>query len=93
MKQAAEDDEVGARSARLTAMEVPSETPCLVVDADVLDRNLRAMADSARVRSLALRPHAKTHKCIEIALRQLELGAVGVTVATVTEPRSSWPPA
>lgn len=61
------------------------ETPCLVVDADVLDRNLRAMAASARSRSLALRPHAKTHKCIEIARRQLELGAVGLTVATVAE--------
>ncbi|MGI8750989.1 MAG: alanine racemase [Acidimicrobiales bacterium] len=64
-------------------MEV--ETPCLMVDADVLDRNLRAMAVSARTRSLALRPHAKTHKCIEVALRQLDLGASGLTVATVAE--------
>ncbi len=61
------------------------ETPCLVVDAPVLDQNLRAMAASARSRSLALRPHAKTHKCVEIALRQLDLGATGLTVATVAE--------
>jgi D-serine deaminase-like pyridoxal phosphate-dependent protein len=61
------------------------ETPCLVVDADVLDWNLRTMATSARSRSLALRPHAKTHKCVEIARRQLDLGAVGITVATVAE--------
>lgn len=66
-------------------MEVPSGTPCLVVDADVLDQNLRAVADSAGSRPLALRPHAKTHKCIDIAHRQLELGAVGLTVATVAE--------
>ena len=59
------------------------ETPCLVVDRDVLERNLVAMADSARDRRLALRPHAKTHKCVEIARRQVALGAVGLTVATV----------
>jgi D-serine deaminase-like pyridoxal phosphate-dependent protein len=61
------------------------ETPCLVVDRDVLERNLVAMADSARDRRLALRPHAKTHKCVEIARRQVALGAVGLTVATVGE--------
>lgn len=60
-------------------------TPCLVVDADVLDRNLSAAADWARDRGLALRPHAKTHKCPEIASRQVGLGAVGLTVATVGE--------
>lgn len=60
-------------------------TPCLVVDADVLDRNLSAKADWARDRGLSLRPHAKTHKCLEIARRQLGLGAAGLTVATVGE--------
>jgi D-serine deaminase-like pyridoxal phosphate-dependent protein len=61
------------------------ETPCLVVDRDVLERNLVAMADHARDHSMALRPHAKTHKCLEIARRQMALGAVGLTVATVGE--------
>jgi D-serine deaminase-like pyridoxal phosphate-dependent protein len=61
------------------------ETPCLVVDVDVMDANLRAMAASASKRGVALRPHAKTHKCLEIARRQLDLGAVGLTVATVGE--------
>jgi D-serine deaminase-like pyridoxal phosphate-dependent protein len=61
------------------------ETPCLVVDRDVLERNLVAMADRARNHALALRPHAKTHKCLEIARRQMALGAVGLTVATVGE--------
>ncbi|HVD80071.1 MAG TPA: alanine racemase [Propionibacteriaceae bacterium] len=61
------------------------QTPCLVVDRDVLEGNLVAMADRARDLGLALRPHAKTHKCVEVARRQVALGAVGLTVATVGE--------
>jgi D-serine deaminase-like pyridoxal phosphate-dependent protein len=60
-------------------------TPAVVVDSDVLDANLRAMADSAARRGLLLRPHVKTHKSAEIARRQLALGAVGISVATVGE--------
>ncbi|SDT22912.1 D-serine deaminase, pyridoxal phosphate-dependent [Actinoplanes derwentensis] len=60
-------------------------TPFVTVDVTVLDANLRAMADHATARGLALRPHAKTHKSPEIARRQLALGAVGLTVATVSE--------
>lgn len=62
---------------------VPS--PSLVVDRDVLDRNLSAMADHARQAGVALRPHAKTHKCPAIARRQLAAGARGLTVATLGE--------
>ena len=61
------------------------QTPCLVVDRDVLEANLVAMAGHARDHGVALRPHAKTHKCLEIARRQVALGAVGLTVATVGE--------
>ena len=61
------------------------QTPCLVVDRDVLDANLAAMASHARTLGVSLRPHAKTHKCLEIAHGQLGLGAVGLTVATVGE--------
>ena len=61
------------------------QTPCLVVERDVLEGNLVAMADRARDLGLALRPHAKTHKCVEIARRQVALGAAGLTVATVGE--------
>jgi D-serine deaminase-like pyridoxal phosphate-dependent protein len=59
--------------------------PGLVVDTDVLDSNLRAMAESARQRGIALRPHAKTHKCLEIARQQIALGGAGLSVATVAE--------
>lgn len=61
------------------------DTPFLAVERDVLEANLRAMADLAAGRGIALRPHAKTHKCLEIARRQLALGAAGLTVATVGE--------
>jgi D-serine deaminase-like pyridoxal phosphate-dependent protein len=64
---------------------LPGETPYLAVDRDVLERNLARMAASAADRGMALRPHAKTHKCVEIARRQLAHGADGLTVATVGE--------
>jgi D-serine deaminase-like pyridoxal phosphate-dependent protein len=61
------------------------DTPFLAVDVEVMDRNLQRAADDARQRGIALRPHAKTHKVPEIARRQLALGAVGLTLATVSE--------
>lgn len=60
-------------------------TPALLVDVDVLDANIAAMAAHARDHGLALRPHAKTHKCLEVARRQVAAGASGLTVATVAE--------
>ncbi len=66
---------------------LPSEimTPALVVDQVRLERNLRAIADSAAARGIRLRPHAKTHKTANIGRRQLDLGATGLTVATIGE--------
>ncbi|WP_168915814.1 alanine racemase [Microcella flavibacter] len=61
------------------------DTPFLVVDVELLEQNLAGMAAHARRLGLALRPHAKTHKTVEIARRQLAHGAVGLTVATVAE--------
>jgi D-serine deaminase-like pyridoxal phosphate-dependent protein len=60
-------------------------TPALVVERAVLERNIAAMADFARARGLALRPHAKTHKSADIARRQLDAGAVGVCCAKLGE--------
>ncbi|MFF4648597.1 alanine racemase [Streptomyces sp. NPDC001380] len=60
-------------------------TPALVVDADVLEANVARMAAAARSGGFALRPHAKTHKCAEIARLQLASGAGGLSVATVGE--------
>ncbi len=61
------------------------ETPFLLVDVAVLDRNIERMAAFAARRGVALRPHAKTHKNVQIARRQLAAGATGLTVATVAE--------
>ncbi|MBV2156689.1 D-TA family PLP-dependent enzyme [Kitasatospora sp. SUK 42] len=66
---------------------IPAEidTPDIMVDLDVLERNIERMAGALRAKGLRLRPHAKTHKMPEIAARQLAAGAVGLTVATIGE--------
>ncbi|WP_374384034.1 DSD1 family PLP-dependent enzyme [Dongia sp.] len=61
------------------------ETPALIVDLDAFEANLRTMADYAAKAGMRLRPHAKTHKCAEIAKRQMALGAVGVCCQKVGE--------
>ncbi len=61
------------------------QTPALVVDLDVLERNIAAMAAHARKNGIALRPHAKTHKCAQIARRQIDAGALGVCCAKLGE--------
>jgi D-serine deaminase-like pyridoxal phosphate-dependent protein len=60
-------------------------TPTLVVDADLLQRNIADMASYAATQGLALRPHAKTHKTPRVADLQRDAGALGLTVATVGE--------
>ena len=40
------------------------QTPALVVDLDTLEANIAAMAAHAKTKGIALRPHAKTHKCM-----------------------------
>src|SRR6267142_2735620 len=53
------------------------DTPALVLELDAFERNLRTLADSVKGRPLRVRPHAKTHKCPEIAKLQIAHGAVG----------------
>ncbi|WP_258934359.1 alanine racemase [Nesterenkonia pannonica] len=61
------------------------DTPEILIDRDVLVRNIDRMAATVRTKGLDLRPHAKTHKVPEIAALQRSAGAVGLTVATVGE--------
>lgn len=71
------------------------DTPALVIELDVMERNLRSMADYAREHGLRLRPHTKTHKIPALGRRQLALGAVGLTVAKTGEAEvmaSAFPP-
>lgn len=60
-------------------------TPALILDVDALDRNIAHMAGLAAARGVALRPHAKTHKSVDIAKRQIAAGAVGVCCAKIGE--------
>jgi len=60
-------------------------TPSVLVDLDVLERNLARMAARAKDAGVRLRPHAKTHKCPEIGRMQLAAGASGLSLAKVGE--------
>jgi D-serine deaminase-like pyridoxal phosphate-dependent protein len=63
--------------------EIPS--PALLLDLDRFERNLARMAAHARASGKSLRPHAKTHRCPEIARRQIAAGALGVACAKLGE--------
>lgn len=73
--------------ASLPRWEFPTDldTPQVVVDVDRMDRNIAGLAGALAKRGVALRPHAKTHKSLEVARRQLSAGAAGITVATLGE--------
>ena len=61
------------------------DTPALVLDLDAFERNLQRMADALKGHPVRLRPHGKSHKCPEIARRQVALGAVGICCQKVSE--------
>ncbi len=60
-------------------------TPSLLLDLDAFESNISKMSNHAKTASINLRPHAKTHKCPEIAIRQIRAGALGVCAATIRE--------
>lgn len=61
------------------------QTPALVLDLDRFEANLATMTKHCTQAGIGLRPHSKTHKCIEIAKRQLAAGAVGICCAKLGE--------
>jgi len=61
------------------------DTPCLVIDLDLLDENLQKMQARVKAAGKALRPHAKTHKCSTLAKMQVANGSIGVCAAKVSE--------
>lgn len=61
------------------------ETPAVLVDLDILEKNLKNTAELAHNAGVKLRPHCKTHKSIWLAKKQLEYGACGITVAKLSE--------
>ena len=66
-------------------MSADLKTPALIIDLDAFERNLQKMADHCRTNGISLRPHAKTHKCAEIARRQIAAGAIGQCCASLDE--------
>ena len=61
------------------------QTPALIADLDVMRRNMAAMMTALDGQVARLRPHTKVQKSPDIALLQVEAGAIGVTVATIWE--------
>jgi len=61
------------------------DTPALMLDLEQLDKNIQDIIHFSKEHHVAYRPHIKTHKSTEIAKRQIDFGAVGMTVATVGE--------
>ncbi len=61
------------------------DTPCLLIDLDTLEDNLTRMQSKADEYKVQLRPHMKTHKMISLAQKQIDYGAVGISVAKVGE--------
>src|SRR5712672_2363070 len=66
-----------------TIHDIP--TPALLLDADALERNASGMAEKVDRLGARLRPHVKTHKCIEVGQLQRRHGAQGITGATIVE--------
>lgn len=61
------------------------DIPSVLIDLDVMERNLKRMADYRSATGMQLRPHVKTHKIPEPALMQVALGAIGITAAKPSE--------
>jgi D-serine deaminase-like pyridoxal phosphate-dependent protein len=80
--------EIEARLARCDVNDIYKEdlpTPCMVVDQEIFEANLEKMSRHCRQTSVQLRGHVKVHKSPEIAKRQMALGAIGLTCATIAE--------
>jgi 3-hydroxy-D-aspartate aldolase len=60
-------------------------TPCMLVDLDLLEQNIRKMAAHSKSVGISVRPHVKVHKSVEVAKRQIASGAIGLTAATIAE--------
>ena len=61
------------------------DTPAILIDLDVMERNLAKLSGYSREHGFRVRPHTKTHKIPALARKQIELGAAGLTVAKVGE--------
>ncbi|WBU53758.1 3-hydroxy-D-aspartate aldolase BhcC [Paracoccus sp. SCSIO 75233] len=81
------DFEVGYDIPAIPGMDAADiQTPCLVLDLDALERNIRKMGDYAKAHGMRHRVHGKMHKSVDVARLQEKLGgAVGVCCQKVSE--------
>jgi D-serine deaminase-like pyridoxal phosphate-dependent protein len=80
--------ELEARIARRDFRDITKDvlpTPSMIVDLDLFEQNINKMAAHAKSVGIGLRPHVKVHKSVDIAKRQVALGALGLTTATIAE--------
>jgi D-serine deaminase-like pyridoxal phosphate-dependent protein len=68
-----------------TNMMSQLSTPAVIVDLDIVERNISEMADLVKKAGIKHRPHIKTHKSVYFAQKQQEAGAVGITCAKIGE--------
>ena len=61
------------------------DTPALVIDLDIVERNAQRVGEAVAARGIKLRPHVKTHKSVALARLQMDAGAAGITVGTLGE--------
>lgn len=61
------------------------ETPCIVIDSEIVQKNIVRMQEKADQANCKLRPHIKTHKMSLFAIKQLQAGACGITCAKISE--------
>ncbi len=60
-------------------------TPSMVIDQALFDQNVQKMANHCKTTGINIRPHVKIHKSVDVAKRQIGLGAIGLTTATIAE--------
>src|SRR5438874_80601 len=80
--------ELEARLARRDFRDMTKDvlpTPCMLVDLELFEKNVKTMADYAKSAGINVRPHVKIHKSVDVARRQIAQGAIGLTCATIAE--------
>ena len=82
-----DDLDVGFDAPAVPGMdEADIQTPCLILDLDALERNIKKMGDYAKAHGMRHRAHGKMHKSVDVLKLQMELGgAVGVCCQKVSE--------
>jgi 3-hydroxy-D-aspartate aldolase len=80
--------EFEARIARRDFRDITKDilpTPCMIVDLPMFEQNVKRMAEQSKATGIKVRPHAKIHKSVDVAKRQIAQGAIGLTCATIAE--------